>query len=55
VAAIAAGKDIDYVGASGSQDFDAKGDVPGTFGVWTIADGKIAAWRDYFDPAPLKG
>jgi len=41
VAAIAAGKDIDYVGASGSQDFDAKGDVPGTFGVWTIADGKI--------------
>ena len=41
VAAIAAGKDIDYVGASGSQDFDAKGDVPGTFGVWTIADGQI--------------
>ncbi|MHA1113340.1 MAG: ABC transporter substrate-binding protein [Alphaproteobacteria bacterium] len=40
-AALAAGKDVDYVGAAGSQDFDGKGDVPGTFGIWTIAAGKI--------------
>ena len=24
-------------------------------GIFELADGKIAAWRDYFDPAPLKG
>jgi len=24
-------------------------------GIFEVADGKIAAWRDYFDPAPLKG
>lgn len=40
-AAIAAGDDIDYVGAGGSQDFDAKGDVPGTFAFWAIEDGEI--------------
>jgi ABC-type branched-subunit amino acid transport system substrate-binding protein len=41
VTALAAGQDIDYVGAAGSQDFDAAGDVPGTIGVWTILDGEI--------------
>ena len=24
-------------------------------GIFELADGKIAAWRDYFDPSPLKG
>ena len=24
-------------------------------GIFEVADGKIAAWRDYFDPTPLKG
>lgn len=39
--ALAAGKDIDYVGAAGSQDFDALGDVPGTYAFWQIKDGEI--------------
>ena len=38
---IKAGKDIDYVGASGPVDFDAAGDVSGTFGHWVIEDGKF--------------
>lgn len=24
-------------------------------GIFQLADGKITAWRDYFDPSPLKG
>ena len=24
-------------------------------GIFELADGKITAWRDYFDPSPLKG
>lgn len=39
------GQDIDYVGAAGSQDFDAAGDVPGTIGIWAIIDGAIATQR----------
>ncbi len=42
---IAAGKDIDYFGAAGSQNFDAAGDVPGTFGVWTVKGGTIKTLR----------
>lgn len=38
---IAEGKDINYEGAAGSQDFDAAGDVPGTYGVWTVEGEKI--------------
>ncbi len=38
---IKAGKDIDYVGAAGEQDFDAKGDVGGTFAHWAIEGGEI--------------
>lgn len=34
---IAAGKDIDYVGAAGTQDFDAAGDVPGSIAHWIVA------------------
>ena len=35
-AAIAAGKAINYAGASGSVDFDGNGDVPGFYGVNTV-------------------
>ena len=40
-AAIAAGEEIDYQGAAGTQDFDAAGDVPGTIGIWVIKDGEF--------------
>ena len=36
----------------------AKGEPVATLrlmGIFEVADGKIVAWRDYFDPAPLKG
>lgn len=42
---IAEGKDIDYVGASGSQNIDSAGDVPGTFGVWTVKAGEITTLK----------
>lgn len=35
-AAIAAGRDIDYRGAAGDHEFDANGDVPGAFGLFTV-------------------
>lgn len=38
---IAAGKDINYEGAAGSQDFDENGDVAGTFEHWEIKSGQI--------------
>lgn len=38
---IAAGKDVDYVGAAGQHEFDAQGDVPGTFAHWEIQNGEI--------------
>ena len=44
-ALIQAGKEIDYAGAAGSQDFDRAGDVPGSFGVWQIKGGKIETLR----------
>ncbi|MCZ6453333.1 MAG: ABC transporter substrate-binding protein [Alphaproteobacteria bacterium] len=40
-AALDRGEDIDYQGAAGSQDFDANGDVPGTYSHWAIQGGKI--------------
>ena len=41
--AIAAGKDINYEGATGSVDFDGNGDVAGMYSVNTVgADGKDA-------------
>jgi ABC-type branched-subunit amino acid transport system substrate-binding protein len=39
--ALAAGEDIDYVGAAGSQNFDQNGDVPGSFAFWAIDGGEI--------------
>ncbi len=38
---IAAGQDIDYVGAAGDQEFDANGDVLNTIEIWKIEDGQI--------------
>lgn len=38
---LADGKDIDWVGAAGDEDFDDNGDVAGSYGKWTIEDGKI--------------
>jgi ABC-type branched-subunit amino acid transport system substrate-binding protein len=46
---IAAGKDMDYVGASGPQNFDAAGDVAGTYAHWEIQKGKIVTIR-VFEP-----
>jgi branched-chain amino acid transport system substrate-binding protein len=40
---IAAGTDINYYGAAGSQDFDENGDVPGVFETLAIEDGKITS------------
>lgn len=47
--AIAAGKKIDYIGASGTIKFDAHGDVGGTFAHWEIQDGKIGTVK-IFEP-----
>jgi len=44
-ALIAAGEAIDYQGAAGSQDFDAQGDVPGSYGVWEVRGGEIVNLR----------
>ncbi len=41
IAFIRAGKDINYEGAAGKQEFDKNGDVQGTIGHWEIIDGKI--------------
>ena len=35
------GREINYEGASGSLDFDVKGNVPGAFGVFDYRDGKM--------------
>ncbi len=45
-AAIAAGKDINYEGAAGSQDFDENGDVAGVYVVTAIIDGQITNTGD---------
>ncbi len=44
------GEDIDYVGASGSINFDNAGDVAGTFAHWAIEDGEIVTMK-VFEPA----
>ena len=42
-ALIAEGKDINYVGGAGPQDFDENGDVAGSFSKSTVVDGKWKA------------
>lgn len=44
------GRAINYEGASGSVDFDANGDVPGTFAHWAIQDGEIVTVK-IFEPS----
>jgi ABC-type branched-subunit amino acid transport system substrate-binding protein len=41
LAAIRAGKDIDYTGASGTVDFDERGDVLGDYIIWKVSGGKF--------------
>lgn len=41
MAAITAGEDINYAGASGAVEFDENGDPFGPVGTWTIEDGTI--------------
>ncbi len=41
------GKDINYEGAGGSQDFDAKGDVISTIEIWKIEGGAIVSTGRY--------
>ncbi|MEN2978040.1 ABC transporter substrate-binding protein [Tistrella bauzanensis] len=43
------GKDIDYVGASGSLDFDAAGDVSGTFAIYEFKNGTVET-REIVEP-----
>ena len=40
---ISEGKDIDYVGAAGDQDFDENGDVQNTIEVWKIDGGQVTS------------
>ena len=44
-----AGQDIDYVGAGGPQNFDAVGDVVGTYAHWEFKEGKIVTIK-VFEP-----
>ena len=41
------GKDINYEGAGGSQDFNEKGDVISTIGIWKITGGEIVSTGRY--------
>ena len=47
---ISEGKDIDYVGAAGDQDFDDKGDVQNTIEVWKIEDGQVTSTGIFASP-----
>jgi branched-chain amino acid transport system substrate-binding protein len=44
---IAAGEDINYEGAGGSQDFDQNGDVISTIEIWKIEGGEIVSTGRY--------
>ena len=44
------GQDIDYVGAAGSQDLDAQGDVLNTIEIWRIVNGAITSTGQYVSP-----
>jgi len=49
--AIANGEEVDYVGASGSLEFDDQGDVSGAFAHWAIQNGEIVT-VEVFEPEP---
>ncbi|MCY4239626.1 MAG: ABC transporter substrate-binding protein [Rhodospirillaceae bacterium] len=40
IAAIKAGKEVDYAGATGDLDFDSAGDIAGSYNQWQIKEGK---------------
>ena len=40
LAAIKAGKEIDYAGATGDIDFDKDGDIAGAYNKWEVKGGK---------------
>jgi len=44
---IAAGEDINYEGAGGSQDFDENGDITSTIEIWKIEGGEIVSTGRY--------
>lgn len=48
-ALIGDGVDVDFVGTAGAQDFDAAGDVKGTFAFWKIEDGSFVTVK-VFEP-----
>lgn len=48
------GKEINWTGAAGEQNFDEHGDVSSTFAEWAIKDGEIVTLR-VFDPAAEQG
>ena len=47
---ISEGKDIDYVGAAGDQDFDENGDVQNTIEVWKIDGGQVTSTGIFASP-----
>ena len=53
-AAAAAGREIDYSGASGEVDVDEVGDVLSDYAVWRVSDGAVedtgGCWRCTRDP-----
>ena len=46
---LARGEEVNYVGAAGAHDFDAAGDVSGTFALWKIENGKLVT-VEVFEP-----
>ena len=47
---ISEGKDVDYVGAAGDQDFDENGDVQNTIEVWKIEGGQVTSTGIFASP-----
>jgi branched-chain amino acid transport system substrate-binding protein len=47
IAAIAAGRDINYEGASGPVDFDSVGDVRGNLAAYRIVNGQFSLVQEY--------
>ena len=50
---ISEGKDIDYVGAAGDQDFDDNGDVQNTIEVWKIDGGQVTSTGIFASPGDM--
>lgn len=50
IAAIKAGKDVDYDGVTGTIDFDSTGEVLAPYHLWKVQDGKIQITVESIDP-----